>query len=76
MPTRRSHTSGSPASTEIPGAKELLADLLTDPERAPTFVARFQDEATCGLEQGILDELYKPFTTVEGVPIWVRNDRT
>ena len=60
----------------MPGAKELLADLLTDPERAPTFVARFQCEDVCGLEQGILDELYKPFTTVEGVPIWVRNDRT
>jgi hypothetical protein len=59
----------------VPGAKQRLADLLTDPARAPTFVARFQDEELCGVEQGILDELYQPFTTVEGVPIWVRNDR-
>jgi hypothetical protein len=59
----------------VPGAKERLADLLTDPERAPTFVARFQSEELCGVEHGILDELYQPFTTVEGVPIWVRNDR-
>jgi 4-amino-4-deoxy-L-arabinose transferase-like glycosyltransferase len=61
--------------TQVPGARELLAGLLTDPARAPTFVARFQDEATCGLEQGLLNELYKPFTAIRGVPIWVRNDR-
>jgi hypothetical protein len=60
---------------QVPGAKQMLADLLTDPEHAPTFVARFQDEALCGVQQGILDQLYKPFTTVEGVSIWVRNDR-
>jgi hypothetical protein len=60
---------------QVPGAKELLADLLTNPERAPTFVARFQSEGRCGLEPGILNELYQPFTTVEGVPIWARNDR-
>jgi hypothetical protein len=59
---------------QVPGAKELLADLLTDPRRAPTFVARFQDEAACGLEHGLVDELYTPFTTVEGVPIWIRKD--
>jgi hypothetical protein len=65
-----------PHVTMIPGAPDLLADLLTNPERAPTYVARFESEHTCGLEQGTLDGLYQPFTTVEGVPIWVRNDRT
>jgi hypothetical protein len=60
---------------QVPGAKEQLADLLTDPQEAPTFVGRFQSETMCGLQRGLLDELYEPFTTVEGVPIWARRDR-
>jgi len=62
----------------VPGAPELLADLLDDDERAPTFLAEFHDPDECdedGIVAAAVERNYRRVATVADTPVLRRHDR-
>ena len=74
--TRRSHILWLQLVTMFPGAKERLADLLTDPARTRRrSLSASKAMPRADSKEASSTSSTEPFTTVDDVPIWVRNVR-